>query len=145
MASQASGRRSLRHSRSAAQTLSFRALAGKAFTIFRAGLAFTMQTLPKISRLPAFVAGFVLAFSLQRPGSVKTPALETSAVANSAKLLIIVAHTDFFSSHDVAKESAIAPFVMLFAVFMAFMGAMAMWELVCPNARTSRTCEGRGH
>merc|ERR1719436_574146 len=113
-----------------AQMLSLRALTGKAFTILRAGLAFTMTTLPKTSRLPAFVAGFVLAFSLHRPGSVKTPAFATSAVANSAKLLIIFAHMDFFSSHDVARESAIAPFVMVFAVFMAFMGAMTTWELV---------------
>merc|ERR1719188_591334 len=104
------------------------ALAGKAFTILRAGLAFTMTTLPKTSRLPAFVAGFVLVFSRQRPGSVKTPAFVTSAAASSAKLLIIFAHTDFFSSQDVAKDSAIAP------VVMAFMGAMATWELVCQNA-----------
>merc|ERR1719343_233452 len=127
------------------QTLSLMAFTGKAFTTLRAGFAFTMTTLPKTSRLPAFVAGFVLAFSLQRPGSVKTPAFVTSAAASSAKLLIIFAHTDFFNSQDVAKASAIAPFVMLFAVFMAFMGAMATWELACPNARTSQTCEGRGH
>merc|ERR1719343_1818289 len=117
------------------QTLSLMAFTGKAFTTLRAGFAFTMTTLPKTSRSPAFVAGFVLVFSLQRPGSVKTPAFVTSAVANSAKLLIIFAHTDFFSSHDVAKESAIAPFVMLFAAFIAFMGAMATWELMsqCKN------------
>merc|ERR1719436_1488431 len=125
-----------------AQMLSLRALTGKAFTILRAGLAFTMTTLPKTSRSPAFVAGFVLVFSLHRPGSVKTPAFTTSAAANSAKLLIIFAQTDFLSSHDVAKESAIAPFVMLFAVFMAFMGAMAMRKPVCPNAGNLETCDG---
>ena len=36
------------------QTLAFRAATGKAFTIFFAGLAFTMTTLPKTSLLPAF-------------------------------------------------------------------------------------------
>merc|ERR1712023_353748 len=84
------------------QMLSLRALAGKAFTTLRAGFAFTMTTLPKTSRLPAFVAGFVLVFSLQRPGSMKMPVLATSVAANSAKLLMALAQTDFFNSHDVA-------------------------------------------
>merc|ERR1712226_1282551 len=69
-----------------AQMLSLRALAGKAFTTLRAGFAFTMTTLPKTSRLPAFVAGFVLVFSLQRPGSMKIPVLATSAVAMLARV-----------------------------------------------------------
>merc|ERR1712217_916093 len=58
-----------------AQRLSLMALAGNAFTILRAGLAFTTQILPKISFLPALVAGFVLVLSLQRPGKLNTPVL----------------------------------------------------------------------
>merc|ERR1719453_2850542 len=43
------------------QTLDLRAERGKAFTIFFAGLALTMTTLPKISRFPAFfAAAFIL-------------------------------------------------------------------------------------
>merc|ERR1711972_506893 len=79
----------------AAQTLSLRALAGKAFTIFRAGFAFTITTLPKTSRLPAFVAGFVLVFNRKRPGNMKTPVLATSFDASSARLSMTFEHTDF--------------------------------------------------
>merc|ERR1719343_711239 len=104
------------------QTLSLMAFTGKAFTTLRAGFAFTMTTLPKTSRLPAFVAGFVLVFSLQRPGSVKVPVLVTSLVANSAKLLMTFVHTFCFSSHDVASVLAMALFDMAFAAFMDFGG-----------------------
>merc|ERR1719378_1718694 len=106
----------------ATQTLSLRAFTGKAFTTFRAGLAFTITTLPKTSRLPAFVAGFVRVLILHNPGRVKTPVLDTSLLAISAKLPIIFAQTDFFNSHSVAKASAIAPLVMAFCV--AFIGAI---------------------
>merc|ERR1711862_909886 len=95
-----------------AQRLSLMALAGNAFTTLRAGFAFTTQILPKISRLPALVAGFVLVLSLQTPGNMKTPVLPTSLVANSAKLSMTLEHTDFFNSHDVANASAMAPFDM---------------------------------
>merc|ERR1712190_70271 len=103
--------------------LFLRAATGEAFTIFRAGLAFTITTLPKTSLLPALVAGFTLVFSLHRPGRANTPVDPTSFVATSAKLLMSFAHTDFFNSHSVASASAIAPFVMLFVVFI--MGAIA--------------------
>merc|ERR1712190_479443 len=58
--------------------LSFKAFTGKAFTTLRAGLAFTTHILPKISRLPAFVAGFVRVLILHRPGRVNTPVFDTS-------------------------------------------------------------------
>merc|ERR1712190_146111 len=112
-----------------AQRLSLMAFAGNAFTILRAGLALTTHILPKISRLPALVAGFVLVLSLQRPGNAKTPVLVTSLVASSAKLSMTLEHTDFFNSHDSANAWAMAPFDMHFADFMAadfFMGAIAM-------------------
>merc|ERR1719401_3140818 len=115
-----------------AQTLFFRAAAGKAFTIFRAGLAFTITTLPKTSLLPAFVAGFVRTFNLHKPGRENRPVFPTSFVAISAKLSMNFAHTDFLSSHDVASASAIAPLVSgLPAVFIVFMGAIFLQDALC--------------
>merc|ERR1711972_914293 len=116
-----------------AQTLFFRAAAGKAFTIFRAGFAFTITTLPKTSLLPAFVAGFVRVFNLHKPGREKRPVLPTSFVAISAKLSMNFEHTDFLSSHDVASASAMAPLVIgLPAVFIVFMGAIFLRDALCP-------------
>merc|ERR1712217_689347 len=86
------------------QMLALRAATGNALTIFFAGLAFTMVILPNISLLPAFL---------------------TSAVPISARVLMTLAATAFFSSHCVATASAIAPLVMaLPPAFIAFMGAM---------------------
>merc|ERR1719222_883455 len=104
------------------QTLAFRAATGKAFTIFLAGLAFTMTTFPKTSLLPALVAGFIRVLILHKPGSVKMPLLTTSFVAMSARLPMSFAQTPFLSSHSVARASARAPLVMALAV--AFMGAI---------------------
>merc|ERR1712137_1174466 len=102
---------------------------GKAFTIFRAGFAFTITTLPKTSLLPAFVAGFVRVFNLHKPGRENRPVLPTSFVAISAKLSMNLEHTDFLSSQDVASASAIAPLVIglpVEAVFIVFMGAIIL-------------------
>merc|ERR1719446_1101998 len=116
-----------REQRVSAQMLFFRAAAGKALTIFRAGFAFTITTLPKTSLLPAFVAGFVRVFNLHRPGREKMPVLPTSFVAISARLSMNFEHTLFFNSHEVASASAIAPFVIgLPAVFIVFMGAISL-------------------
>merc|ERR1719231_2236445 len=41
-----------------------------------------------------------------------TPVFPTSVVAISAKLSMTFEHTDFFSSHEVASASAIAPLVI---------------------------------
>merc|ERR1719326_2843523 len=115
------------------QTLALRAATGKAFTIFFAGLAFTMTTLPKTSLLPAFVAGFILVLILHKPGRVKMPVLATSFVAISARLPMIFAHADFLSSLSVASASASAPLVMAFAV-ADFMGAiLRVSEKALPN------------
>merc|ERR1712226_1672318 len=105
-----------------AQTLSLRAFTGYALTIFRAGLAFTITTLPKTSRLPAFVAGFVRVLILHRPGTVKIPLFDTSWEAISAKLPMTFMHTDFFNSHSFARASAMAPLPMAF--WVCFMGAI---------------------
>merc|ERR1719356_1719635 len=69
-----------------AQMLFFSAATGKALTTFLAGFAFTTTTLPNISRLPAFVAGFVLTFNMARPGMVNLPVDLTSFVATAARL-----------------------------------------------------------
>merc|ERR1712060_375000 len=71
---------------SVSQMLFFSAATGKALTIFLAGFAFTTTTLPNISRLPAFVAGFVLTFNMARPGTVNLPVDLTSFVATAARL-----------------------------------------------------------
>merc|ERR1719189_2215499 len=104
------------------QMLAFRAATGNALTIFFAGFALTMHILPKISFLPALVAGFMRVLMRHRPGMVKMPVFLTSAVATSARLAITLVATDFFSSHLVARASATAPLVMAVAFFM---GAMA--------------------
>merc|ERR1711976_453340 len=80
------------------QTLFFRAASGNAFTIFRAGFAFTTHIFPKISLLPALVAGFVRVLILNSPGIMKTPVLETSFAAISPRLPMNFAHCVFFSS-----------------------------------------------
>merc|ERR1719281_2103102 len=48
------------------------------------------------------------------------PVLTTSFVAISAKLSMAFAHTDFFSSHEVANASAIA--ILVSGLPAAFMG-----------------------
>ena len=49
------------------QTLFFKAATGNALTMVRAGLAFTVCILPKISFWQAFVAGLTRVLILQRP------------------------------------------------------------------------------
>merc|ERR1719492_289109 len=98
------------------QMLCFKAATGKAFTMVLAGFAFTICILPKISRFPALVAGFVRVLILQRPGIVKTPDFFTSCAAMVARLFIILVHCDFLTSVSFDNTSAISPFVMAFLV-----------------------------
>merc|ERR1712083_1188139 len=60
------------------QMLRFTAAAGKALTIFLAGCALTITTLPNIVFSPAFVAGFVRALKRHSPGTANTPVFFTS-------------------------------------------------------------------
>merc|ERR1719343_1198869 len=115
------------------QMLAFRAATGYAFTIFLAGFALTITTLPNTSRFPAFVAGLVRVFSLHNPGSANTPVFFTSCVATSARTLSAFAQTDFFNSQDAAIASAIAPLVIAFDVVAFFIGAMPC-EKVAPTS-----------
>merc|ERR1719464_1128106 len=77
------------------QMLALRAATGNALTMVFAGLALTMVILPKISLLPALVAGFMRVLIRHRPGMVKTPAFFTSTVAISARLAITLVATAF--------------------------------------------------
>merc|ERR1740127_22521 len=66
------------------------------------------------------------------------PVFTTSVVAISAKLSMTFEHTDFFSSHEVASASAIAPLVIGLPAAAAFMGAIAC-EILCAQ-RSSSVC-----
>merc|ERR1719440_722062 len=78
----------------APQMLSFRALTQYAFTMVRAGLAFTFCILPKIRLVPAFVAGLVFVLIMTSPGIVNLPFC-TSLVATSASASNTFEHSDF--------------------------------------------------
>merc|ERR1740121_2274445 len=109
------------------QTLFFKAATGNAFTMVRAGFAFTVCILPKISFWQAFVAGLTRVLILQRPGKVKTPLALTSLVARSANEAMILPATFCLSSNSSAMVLAMAPLVMALPVpFMTFIGAMAI-------------------
>merc|ERR1712227_108106 len=71
------------------QTLFFKAATGYAFTIVRAGFAFTITNLPKTSLSPALVAGFLRVLTMQKPGKVNLPVDLTSLEAISARLEMI--------------------------------------------------------
>merc|ERR1712087_768482 len=93
----------------------------------RAGFAFTVCILPKISFWQAFVAGLTRVLILQRPGKVKTPLATTSLVARSAKEAMILPATAVLSSNSSAMVLAMAPLVMALPVPpMTFIGAMAV-------------------
>merc|ERR1719213_1435009 len=122
------------------QTLFFNAATGKAFTIVRAGLAFTICIFPKISFLQALVAGFWRVLIRQRPGNVKMPFFWTSLAAMAARLPIILPAMLALSSHSSATAAAMpllvmglpaawAPFMGL-AAFIVFMGAMLVMGCV---------------
>merc|ERR1719220_1850622 len=110
------------------QMLAFKAATGKAFTTVLAGFAFTICILPKISRVPAFVAGLTRVLILQRPGTMKTPAAFTCAVATVARVSRSFVHCDFFTSVAVASASASAPFVMAFAFIAGAFIAGAIFQ-----------------
>merc|ERR1712151_196029 len=117
------------------QMLFFRADTQNALTTVLAGLALTTTTFPKISRLPALVAGFFLVFSMQRPGMVNLPLAFTSLVATSAKVSSIFLQTAGFSSVASARAPAI-PLFVLAAPFMAAafiaLGAMVSESVAMP-------------
>merc|ERR550532_2918946 len=74
------------HTKRQTHTLFLSAATQKALTIFVAGLALIMTTLPKISFLPAFVAGFIRVLIMTKPGMLNLPAFFTSLKATAVKL-----------------------------------------------------------
>merc|ERR1719481_2397267 len=115
-----------------AQIAFFSAATGKAFTTVLAFIAATVTTLPNISRLPAWVAGFTRVLIMQMPGMVHFPAFFTSLVATLLRLSRTLDTSDFFNSVSSASAWAKAPLVKAFPCFIpafialiAFIGAMA--------------------
>merc|ERR1719278_359153 len=106
----------------ATQTLFFSAATAKALTTFLAGFAFTTTTLPNISLLPAFVAGFVFNFSIARPGTVNLPADLTSFVPTAARLANTFLQSAAFRPVAVAIAAVTPDCDMAFAA--AAFGAM---------------------
>merc|ERR1712190_410463 len=75
------------------QNSSLSAFAGKALTMVFAGFAFTMTTLPKISRFPALVAFFWRVLIITTPGITNLPFFFASVVAMLARVLKAVLMT----------------------------------------------------
>merc|ERR1719436_1783578 len=121
------------------QMLFFNAAVGYAFTIFLAGFALTITTLPKTSLLPATVAGFVRVFKRQRPGIAKTPVLLTSLDATSASVFKRVEQTFCFNSNSPAIVLAMRLLGMARADFfvVAFIGAFVFGNM---TARYGWSC-----
>merc|ERR1719258_837473 len=94
------------------QNSSLRAFAGKAFTMVLAGFAFTMTTLPEISRFPALVAFFWRVLIMTTPGMTNLPFFFASCVAMLARVLKAVLMTPLFTSQLSASAAVRAPLVM---------------------------------
>merc|ERR1719172_412963 len=94
------------------QNSSLRAFAGKAFTMVLAGFAFTMTTLPKISRFPALVAFFWRVLIMTTPGMTNLPFFFASCVAMLARVLRAVLMTPLFTSQLSARAAVRALLVM---------------------------------
>merc|ERR1719394_990330 len=94
------------------QNSSLRAFAGKAFTMVLAGFAFTMTTLPKISRFPALVAFFWRVLIITTPGMTNLPLFFVSVVAMLARVLKAVLITPFFTSQLSASAAVRALLVI---------------------------------
>merc|ERR1719343_1119361 len=106
-----------------AQSLFFSAATANALTTFLAGFAFTTTTLPNISRLPAFVAGFVFTFNIARPGTVNLPVDLTSFVATAARLASTFLQSAAFKTVAVAIAAVMPDWDM--AVTFRALGAMS--------------------
>merc|ERR1719223_1879711 len=112
------------------QMLFFRAATQIAFTMVLAGLALTTTTLPNISRLPAFVAGFTRVLIMTNPGMVALPTFFTCSVATAAKLSMTDKTFFLFNSVSATMASARPPLdKTLPDAFIAFiaLGAIVEW------------------
>merc|ERR1711948_187145 len=104
--------RGARDRRGCPQNSSLRAFAGKALTMVLAGFAFTMTTLPKISRFPDFVAFFWRVLIITTPGITNLPFFFASVVAMLASVLKAVLITPRFTSQLSASAAVRALLVM---------------------------------
>merc|ERR1719463_32843 len=96
-----------------------------------AGFALTITSFPKISFLPALVAGFRRVLIMHKPGIVHFPVFFTSLVATLARVSKTLVTCDLFSSVPSARACANAPLLIglpPFIAFIAFIGAMASVE-----------------
>merc|ERR1719161_592255 len=126
---------------SAPQTACFKAATAKHFTTVLAGFALTFTILPKISLLPAFVAGFFLVLIMQTPGRMILPVFFTSFVMSAASAASTPEASAFFMSQASAIASATAPFVIdLTGAFIAFMPFFmgAIFIVFFPSLRGGR-------
>merc|ERR1712146_71968 len=91
---------------------SLRVLAGNALTTVLAGFALTSTSLPNISFLPAFVAGFLRVLIITRPGTTNLPFFLVSSVPMLAKVDRAVLATLLFPSQASAIAASRALLVM---------------------------------
>merc|ERR1719243_550942 len=116
------------------QNSSLRAFAGKAFTMVLAGFAFTMTTLPKLSRFPALVAFFWRVLIMTTPGMTNLPFFFASCVAMLARVLKAVLMTPLFTSQLSASAAVRALLVMpadfiIGAISAAWVRKDAFWSV----------------
>merc|ERR1719272_2510837 len=120
---------------------SFKDFAGKAFTIFDAGLAETFCICPKIILSQALRAGLFLSLSMVMPGTTNLPAFFTSTVATSQRESITPLTSFFFSPVVVLIASYIPLAVILEPAalwdFMAFMAFMAFIAFIAAGAMSN--------
>ena len=107
------------------QICCFKAATGKAFTTVFAGCGLTFTSLPNIILLPPFVAFFLRVLIMQRPGSVNLPFFFTSLLPISASASNTFESSPFFNPAASANSVARAPLDINFALFIAFMVALA--------------------
>ena len=107
------------------QICCFNAATGKAFTTVLAGWGLTFTSLPNIILLPPFVAFFLRVLIMQRPGSVNLPFFFTSLLPISASASNTFESSPFFNPAASANSVARAPLDINFALFIAFMVALA--------------------
>merc|ERR1711924_144410 len=81
-----------------------------AFTTVFAGFAATFTSLPNITRVPAFVAGFLRVLIMQRPGRVNFPTDLTSVAPKSERAPNTFVTSRRFKLNEDAIPSAMPDF-----------------------------------
>merc|ERR1719291_1487395 len=91
-----------------------------------------------MSRLPAFVAGFLRVFTMTKPGMTNFPAFFTCFAPMLARASRTLEQSDFFNSVSAARASAIPPLDReRTAAFMAFIDFMAFIAFIGSAASSS--------